>query len=419
MGGLGGNEGHLNHLYEDYNLTFGELKKILLDLSDNKITLYEKVDGQNLSLTYNPKTHQPMAARNKSDVRSGGVTLSKMSVRYSDKPGVRSAFTSAMKAFDEAVRTLTYYQRFQIFDPAIGGIPFANVEVMSTDNPNIIKYNGNYLVMHALSRFPLSGRSFACDDSFSDIVDKFNELEVSVDSDTWKIFGPKDIDLSGTMNIDGMRFALSKIDDLMKTWSLVDENTIRDFLIKSIFAKHASSLSIPDDLRIDLENRLLDEPGAKTTPSIVKTLVGGEKEAVLSLSRNRVGLVRESLVPIEMIINDFGLALLEFSHSSFVSNGEEQVLELREKVDSAIESLKNSDDPNLLSKIDLNWTKLNKTVSSITSTVEGVVFNVSGRSYKITGAFAPMNQILGWVNPAFARTRGTPTQVSALPIFMG
>ena len=53
MGGLGGNEGHLNHLYEDNTLTFGELKKIFSDLIENKISLYEKVDGQNLSLSYN------------------------------------------------------------------------------------------------------------------------------------------------------------------------------------------------------------------------------------------------------------------------------------------------------------------------------------------------------------------------------
>ena len=148
MGGLGGNNGHLNHLYEDYNLTFGELKQILLDLSENKITTYEKVDGQNLSITYNPKTHQPLAARNKTDIKSGGITLAKVSSRYQDKPNVKLAFTDAMSAFNAAVRRMTYYQRFQLFDPAIGGTPFINAEVMSVKNPNVIKYDANYLVMH-------------------------------------------------------------------------------------------------------------------------------------------------------------------------------------------------------------------------------------------------------------------------------
>ena len=58
MGGLGGDDsGHLNHLYEDYSLTFGELKSTLASVINSEITLYEKVDGQNLSLTHDPRSH--------------------------------------------------------------------------------------------------------------------------------------------------------------------------------------------------------------------------------------------------------------------------------------------------------------------------------------------------------------------------
>jgi|LWDU01.1.fsa_nt_gi hypothetical protein len=418
MGGLGGDNGHLNHLYEDYNLTFGAIKQILLDLIENKIPLYEKVDGQNLSLTYNPKTHLPLAARNKSDVKAGGMSLIKIAERYHEKPGVKAAFSDAMKAFNNAVRTMTYYERFQVFDPALGGIPFVNAEVMSTKNPNIIKYDGNYLVMHCLNRFPKSGKAFSCDDSFDDIVSTFGEIKVDVDGDDWKICGPRFIDLSESMNKSGMRIAADKIHHLMQEWNLDDTHTVRDFLIKFIFTTHAPTLSVPIDSRLALESRLLDERGSKTTPSIVKSLLEHQKIAVTSLAKNRVALVREALVPLEMIINDFGLALLEYSHSSFVHNGKGQVLDLRSRVDNAIETLKKSGDLALRAKVDLNWTKLGRNTNTITSTVEGIVFKLSGQSYKITGAFAPMNQILGWVNPAFTASRGRATS-SPLSIFMG
>ena len=419
MGGLGGNEGHLNHLYEDYNLTFGELKKILEDLSENKISLYEKVDGQNLSLSYNPKTHQPIAARNKSDIKARGLTVSKISDRYNDKPGVKVAFTSAMKAFDSAVRKLTYYQRFQMFDPAIEGLPFVNAEVMSTKNPNVIKYRGNYLVMHNLRRFPQSGKSHACDESFRDVVNSLDQVEVDVDGDLWTIFGPKKIDLSETMNRHSMSKALSSIDHLMGVWDLNDQNTIRDFLIKSIFTVHASHLTLGINDKMELESRILDERGAKPTPSIVKNLLESQKSAVKELTKNRVTLVREALVPIEMIVNDFGLGLLENSHSYFVEDGEMQVQSLRTRVDNAIESLGRSPDPILKSKINLNWRKLKEDSQTITSTVEGVVFQVNDRAYKVTGAFAPMNQILGWVNPSFASSRRSKQLSTPLPIFVG
>ena len=419
MGGLGGNNGHLNHLYEDYNLTFGEIKKILINLVENKIPLYEKVDGQNLSLTYNPKMHLSLAARNKSDVKAGGISLIKVDERYRDKPGVRAAFSDAMKAFNNAVRTMTYYQRFQIFDPEQGGVPFVNAEVMSMKNPNIIKYDGNYLVMHGINRFPKSGKPFSCDSTFDDIVSTFDEMEIDVEGDDWKICGPRSIDLAETMNKSGMYIAANKLNHLMQEWNLDDESTVRDFLIKFIFTMHAPDLSVPIDSRIDLESRLLDEHGSKTTPSIVKSLLEHQRVIVTRLAKNRVSLRREALVPLEMIINEFGLALLENSQSYFVSNGRSQVLDLRSRVGSAIDTLEGSDDLALRAKVDLNWTKLGRSVNTITSTVEGVVFKMNGNSYKVTGAFAPMNQILGWVNPAFTMSRSKSDSSTALPIFMG
>ena len=314
---------------------------------------------------------------------------------------------------------MTYYQRFQVFDPALGGIPFVNTEVMSTKNPNIIKYDGNYLVLHGLNRFSKSGKSFSCDASFNDIVSTFDEIEIDVEGDDWKICGPRLIDLSETMNTGGMHIAVNKLNHLMQEWNLSDENTVRDFLIKLIFTTHAPELSVPIAVRLELESRLLDEKGSKPTPSIVKNLLEHQKIDVTRLAKNRVSFVREALVPLEMIVNEFGLALLENSHSYFVSNGNRQVLALRERVDSAIDVLSKSDDLALRAKVDLNWTKLGMSTDTITSTVEGIVFKINDNSYKITGAFAPMNQILGWVNPAFAASRRTSNSSVALPIFMG
>ena len=49
---MGGAAGHMMHVYEDTNLTFSELKKILSDLTTGQTDLYEKIDGQNLFVTF-------------------------------------------------------------------------------------------------------------------------------------------------------------------------------------------------------------------------------------------------------------------------------------------------------------------------------------------------------------------------------
>ena len=67
----------------------------------------------------------------------------------------------------------------------------------------------------------------------------------------------------------------------------------------------------------------------------------------------------------------------------------------------------------------MNYDKLDNDVKMITSTVEGVVFSspLTGKSYKITGAFAPVNQILGMDNPAFAKSRAVEKPL-ATPLYV-
>ena len=48
----GGAFGHMNHLYDNPDLTFGEIKDILQQAADGRLQGTIKVDGQNLYLSY-------------------------------------------------------------------------------------------------------------------------------------------------------------------------------------------------------------------------------------------------------------------------------------------------------------------------------------------------------------------------------
>lgn len=424
MGGLGGDNGHLNHLYEDYDLTFGRLSELLNLVMENKLTLYEKVDGQNLSLTHNPKLHKTFAARNKSDIKSGGIDVDKMSARYSkgDKDKVRIAFTSAMKAFYKSVMDLTYYQRFQTFDSSLGGIPFVNLEVMSTINPNVIEYSGNYLVMHGVTRYgkgTASGTS--CDDTFKSIVSSIANSVIPTPEGLWMIKGPTEIDLSRTSSKQKMQSAIQSLTDFMNDNHLEDDDTIRDFIEGQIVLSHLKDIEISGEVENEFLNRMLDVPNTRPTPSIVKNVDWSTKEMLTSVAKNRKAIIKKIVRPLELIINDFGVGLLENSHSSFVENGKSQIDRLRQRTQSAINEIREEADATTLSKLDMNLEKLGEDLNeSITSTVEGVVFDdpVFGSKYKITGAFAPMNQILGFVNPAFKSSRktGSASETGTVPM---
>ena len=49
---MGGVAGHMSHLYDNRDLTFQKMKEILEAASEGDLDAEEKVDGQNLFLSY-------------------------------------------------------------------------------------------------------------------------------------------------------------------------------------------------------------------------------------------------------------------------------------------------------------------------------------------------------------------------------
>ena len=66
------------------------------------------------------------------------------------------------------------------------------------------------------------------------------------------------------------------------------------------------------------------------------------------------------------------------------------------KVKSAISTIRSGGDLNKLNKLKIQLDRLNA-IGGFDSIIpsEGIVFKYNGRTYKFTGAFAPVNQITG------------------------
>ena len=67
--------GHMNHLYDNGDLTFGKLKEIFTAASNGELEGTEKTDGQNLYISYSVKEGKAKAARNKGNIKAGQKVL--------------------------------------------------------------------------------------------------------------------------------------------------------------------------------------------------------------------------------------------------------------------------------------------------------------------------------------------------------
>jgi len=81
------------------------------------------------------------------------------------------------------------------------------------------------------------------------------------------------------------------------------------------------------------------------------------------------------------------------------ANPDKAVQGIRKRLDAAIKDVRKGGDLKKLNTLKLQLDKLNK-IGGVDSIVpsEGIVFKYDGKTYKFTGAFAPINQITGLIS---------------------
>ena len=121
----GGAQGHMSHIFEDPDLTFGDLKKIFQGIFSGDIIIDEKTDGQNLTITY--KDGQVLAARNKATLKNP-LTIEELSKKFEGKDGVRAAFINSMKDINAAIKKISDEDKIKIFG---NGKKFLSFEIIT------------------------------------------------------------------------------------------------------------------------------------------------------------------------------------------------------------------------------------------------------------------------------------------------
>ena len=82
---MGGIAGHMSHLYDNPSLTFSKMKEIMKNVYDANLEAEEKVDGQNLFLSYSIQDGKAKGARNKGNLRGGGLNATDLASKFADK----------------------------------------------------------------------------------------------------------------------------------------------------------------------------------------------------------------------------------------------------------------------------------------------------------------------------------------------
>ncbi len=397
MGGLGG---HVDHLYDNTDLSFTDMIKIMVAASNGEITGGEKLDGQNLFVSYSVKDGKAKAARNVGNVKKGGMDAEALASKFAGRGTLEAAFNGAFEAFVDAVTQMDDEVKLKIFGPDAN--IFYNAEVMDPDNPNIINYNSKNLIIHrdGHGEYNRETGQVTDRDVSAEAALLGNDLKAVEKSDRESAFGIEMKAVEKLRALDGddaVNNAKSRLKKLLSDSGVGESSTVGEYIVSrldSLIAELFPSLS--DDAKKLLIERMFGIKGVTATQVYKQIADPSVKVEVRNFIKDQKRVRKEIIFPLEDIVHDFSVEMLDGLKSRFVLSHKDEINRIADKVEKAIEEIEAEADETKLKKLRDNLGKL-KSLDKISSSMEGFVFAYDGHTYKLTGSFAPVNQIMSLI----------------------
>ena len=110
-------------------------------------------------------------------------------------------------------------------------------------------------------------------------------------------------------------------------------------------------------------------------------------------------MVKKNMKPFEILFFAVGAEIMKNISDWLAVNPNSTVQKMKKKLDGAISTVRKGGDLKKLNTLKAQLDKLNA-IGGVNAIVpsEGIVFKYNGKTYKFTGAFAPINQITGLIS---------------------
>ena len=404
---MGGAYGHMSHPFDDKDLTFGDLKKIItLGLSgqlNREDNVTEKTDGQNLMVSW--KDGKLIAARNKGHLKNKGETaldIKAVERKFKGRGAIRDAFVYAMRDLTKAIGALSKKQQDKIFG---NGSKFMSLEVMWPASENVVNYDITELIFHGALEYDDSGRVIGqAKDSARMLQGMIKQVNQHIQKH-YKISKPNFVDVPKHQDYGRLkkRF-LGKLQKLQNTYSLKDNDTFALYhqMYWEEFIHNASKqygYKITNKILKNLTKRWAFFDKSYKIPQIKKDLKDNPKFLDWVLTTDKIDknrMVKDNMKPFEELFFEVGAEILKNMDGWMAVNPAKSVQNMRKKVKKAISDVRAGGDLKKLNRLKVQLDRLNA-IGGFDAIVpsEGIVFKYNGNTYKFTGAFAPINQITG------------------------
>ena len=392
----GGAYGHMNHPFDiSMNLTFGDLKKIINNALDGKLgVVREKTDGQALAISW--KNGKLIAARNKSHLANGGANaldMSALASKFAGRGELSDAYNFAMRDLSTAINGLGESEKKSIFKD---GSAFCNLEVIYPQNANVIPYGQSLLVFHNVVEYDEKGNAVgSVRGAESKLASMIKQINAHIQSQ-YTLQGPPITKLPKDEKLSSQKGKFnSMLSKLQSEFGLSDKDGVAEYhyawWMKFVNNSKKNLAQLEKEglaRRWAFDNKsfgiksITDEDARKWADGVDK----GAKDKIMK------GNIRK----FEDIFLGVGAEVLSFMSSVLTAQPDKALQSIRASLESSISDIKSGGSVAQIKRLEKELARLNA-IGGFEKLVpnEGLVFFYKGNTYKLTGTFAPLNQILG------------------------
>lgn len=434
----GGAYGHMSHIYENFDLSFYDLKDMIGRLLQGQIkSIKEKVDGQALAVSMNDDG-EVIFARNKGHLKNFGqdaLDWKQVCETFAGRGDLSDAFCYAARDISDALSALNPKVRELRFGKYDARVPtkkgndsevatikrWLNCEIVWPETTNVVPYNHRLIILHNYDAFDVDG--VKRDSDFNEFAEKIRvELE-SVNSDIQKRFKITTmplLSLPPVKDFEKQRDAfIFRINTMQAESRLTDSSKLGEYYaqrMKSMIEQAANSMNfvVNDNVMSVLIDRWLFNKKNRNIRDIHGMIKSSEQQydsagqfsnwVKTTDKRDMLNkLISDIKAPIKDIVTDLGIAVMNNMKDFLTLDPTGASADMKNAIEKVIQQVEATGDLDVTAKID-GYLKSVVRAGGFDQIVpsEGLTFTYKPEHsethsvYKLTGAFADINQIIGF-----------------------
>ena len=397
----GGAAGHMAHPFDDKSLTFADFKNLIEAGLSGELNFEEdateKTDGQNVFATI--QDGQVKFARNKGELISP-MDLQTFKQKFDGHASamVEETFKFAAEDLANALIKLPLKIQEETFE---NGLNWMNMELIYSKNPNVIYYDRDVIQFHGIKKTDGKGNIIDEDNKPASAIAKALEDVKANVGKTFTIIPPQIIKIGKDINFDQNKAKfIKKVEELRDKYNLTDADEVSRY--HEMWWRDQINSFFPEASQDIKEGLLLrwayDDKKTLNIRDLEKMGLSKEQaDAVKKFDKEDVKKkYKENIRPFEDLFLELGSIILKNASNFVAANPSAEMQRLHTQIRTEADKIKVGGDIAQINKVMSELERLDRIggIESIVPT-EGIVFVYKGKTYKLTGTFGAINQLMG------------------------